>query len=661
MRTGRVLAFILGALAALLGLGLLTVWLLVNPQDYQSRIVAAVHQATGRDLLLDGRIKLALFPWIALRLGPASLRNPPGFSAQPFLSFAQASVRLRLLPLFARRLEFGQIEIDGLDVRLATNAAGGGNWQHVGRQAQTPPLAFAGADASVDTVASPGFVLDHIDGVKIVQARVSFQDVTVEHIDLETGAAEEHGLVPVTLHAEGGRQATATVKVDARFDLNIDTRRELLKVAALNLNSVVTFAGNPRPVRSSLSAAHIDLDLAAQTLAAPDLALNVAGAQVNVTVQGVRLIDAPQATGSISLAPVLVREYLPRIGVSLPPTRDPKVWSRLEGSSRFSVGADALRLNDLKATLDDTKLTGSVVLHDPKARAVDFDLTADQVDLDRYLAPAGQVSRQTEPADAPVPDAVPPRAPIEANGTLAVGSVHLALMKMTDLRLTLSTHDRIMHLFPATAQIDGGRYTGDITLDSREPVPTLSLDEHLTDIDVGQLRGAKSGSPRLSGRGSMNLKAVGHGVGADAILRTLAGHFDATIAEGALEGIDLRYEFERANAFLNRAAAEPVPNTRRTPFTSFKLSAQIDGGVADTHDLVVESRVFKITGQGTVDLPTQTLDLALLADTKRSLANASIQIPVNITGTMSDPKLRANLDQVKEALKDRLRRLFGKP
>jgi len=49
------------------------VWWLVNPNDYKGRIAAAVKESTGRDLVLQGDIKLSVFPWIALELGPASL------------------------------------------------------------------------------------------------------------------------------------------------------------------------------------------------------------------------------------------------------------------------------------------------------------------------------------------------------------------------------------------------------------------------------------------------------------------------------------------------------------------------------------------------------------------------------------------------------------
>src|SRR5580700_5861572 len=139
MRTVKIGALVLGGLLAVVLLALLAVWLLVNPNDYKPQIAAAVKRATGRELVLEGKLALSVFPWIALELGPASLGNPSGFPAQPFVSFKHASVRVKLLPLLAKRLEIGKVELDGLDLKLLKNASGKGNWEGFGRSEGAAP------------------------------------------------------------------------------------------------------------------------------------------------------------------------------------------------------------------------------------------------------------------------------------------------------------------------------------------------------------------------------------------------------------------------------------------------------------------------------------------------------------------------------------------
>lgn len=658
MRTGKILGRVVGGLVALGAIALLAVWLLVNPNDYKPRIAAAVKEATGRALVLQGDIKLSVFPWIALELGPASLGNPPGFSEQPFLSFQQASVRVLVLPLLAKRLEVGRIEVDGLDLRLVKNAEGKGNWEGFGHSGQAS--AAAGAPRAGDT-------LQGIAGIQITHARISYQQIAVENFNLETGSFVTKGAVPVVIRFDVNRGvATEHASVEARLDFSADLDHARVQIAALNLNGSVNLADDNRPVHVGVSAPAIDFDVAGQTLTAPTLAVDVAGAHMSGSIQATALMDAMKMRGTLALAPLVVREYLPRLGMSGAKTRDPRALSLFSASGEFNYGDNGVRFEKLQATLDDTHLSGSLAMVNLDTHAVTFDLSLDTIDLDRYLAPPGQPEA---PASRAAEAGTPP-APLQANGTLAVGTLHVAPLDLTNVKVTVATNDKVMHIFPLQAQIDGGQYSGDITVDNRTPVMALSLDEHLSGIDVGKLLAARSKNLHVSGRGNVNLKATGRGVGADAIMKTLDGHFEAYVTGGAVEGIDLGYEMGRAEALIRRQEMPNTPNTRRTKFDAFKMSAQITNGVATTHDLAISSQVLKVTGQGSTNLPAKTLDFSLLADTLRTAGNTPIQIPVKVTGSIADPTVKPDIEalakgqlkqKLKDVLQDKLKGLFGKP
>src|ERR1700691_4827348 len=129
MKSAKILGFVVGGLVLAVVIGMLLVSLLVNPNDFKAKIAAAVKDSTGRELNLKGDIKLSVFPWVALQLGPASLGNPPGFGDAPFLSFNRADIRVKLLPLLSKRLEVARVVLDGLDLRLVKHADGKANWQ----------------------------------------------------------------------------------------------------------------------------------------------------------------------------------------------------------------------------------------------------------------------------------------------------------------------------------------------------------------------------------------------------------------------------------------------------------------------------------------------------------------------------------------------------
>ena len=172
----------LGALIAVVVLALFAVWLLVNPNDYKPQIAAAVHRSTGRELVLEGKIALSVFPRIALELGLRIPGEPRGLS--------RAALRLRSRTPRSgsgscrssrRRLEIGQVELDGLDLKLLKNAAGKANWEGFGRsEGAAPPPAAESPERRPGSPKSAGF--------KITNARVSYEDVVLENLALETGS-----------------------------------------------------------------------------------------------------------------------------------------------------------------------------------------------------------------------------------------------------------------------------------------------------------------------------------------------------------------------------------------------------------------------------------------------------------------------------------------
>jgi len=241
VRTVRILAGTAGAIIVLIAVGLLAVWWLVNPNDYKGRIADSVKESTGRELVLKGDIKLSVFPWIALELGPASLGNPPGFGAEPFLAFNHAAVRVKLLPLLAKRLEIARVELDGLDLRLRKNAQGAGNWEGFGKGNKPAP-------GTPDTVSGP---LPKLAGIRVTQGRVSYQGIVVEKFNFETGAFSENGVTPVSIAFDARRGVPGeNLSLRAQFDLSVDAQLKRLRLAAVNLNGLLARAGDAAPPRS---------------------------------------------------------------------------------------------------------------------------------------------------------------------------------------------------------------------------------------------------------------------------------------------------------------------------------------------------------------------------------------------------------------------------
>jgi AsmA protein len=660
MRGLKIVGLAVGGLVVLIALLLLAVSLFVNPNDYKGRIAQQVKTSTGRELNLQGDIKLSVFPWIALNLGPLSLGNPPGFGSEPFLSIQHTALRVKLLPLLRKELAIGRIEIDGLDLRLKTDAAGKGNWEDFGqsKDSAAPPPAGSGQS---------GASLRSLDGVEIKDSRFSYNAMTLSKLNLDVGKVSQQSSVPVKAGFDlntGPGGSDLTFKAAFAATLDAATRHYGLQGVALEGDYKSASAKLPW----KFSAPAVVVDLAAQTLKAPSFAAQAGAARLSGSLSGEKITAAPVLAGSFTLTPLKLREFMAQLRITPPKTQDATALSKLAATTDFAYGKNALRLEKLDFQLDDSHLRGAAAVTNLDTKAMSFDLSVDHIDLDRYLppksksaAPAAVAAKTTEPP-APLPTSAV--RGLDIDGKFSIGSAKVEGMTVSNLRLGLQAKEGIVHLSPVSANLYGGTCTGDITYDAHGAVPSVKIDEQVAGVDMAGLLKDSMKSERLSGHGNASAKLAGAGLSRDALTKNLSGHVEMNLADGAVNGIDLWYELNRAQALLKQQAAPAGSDDRRTKFDAFKMSADISGGVASTKDLNIASQYLRVTGSGTTNLATEAIDYHIVATVLKappssSGANLSALtlggIPVEISGSTNDPKVRPDLQGlVKSQLKQKL-------
>jgi AsmA protein len=541
MRALKIFGVVIGCIVLVLIAGVIALWLIVNPNDYKGRIEAAVRNSTGRNLSLTGSIHLAVFPSIALELGPASLGNPPGFSSsQPFASLRRVSLSVRLLPLLHHQLEVGKVEIDGLDLRLLKNARGEGNWSMPASKTPPAPQSPGGS----------GVALGGIGGVVLKNSRVSYQDLVVNDVNLDVGRVG---------------------------------------------------SGVPIPVKWSLAV---------------------------TTAAGAKPIP-------------------------------------LSGNATLEYGAHSAHLSSLDARIDDSTVRGNAVVSNLATGAMNFDLSIDQIDLDRYLGTAKPSKPAPQTAAASTqPTQLPTSAlkSLQLDGKLAIGSATLDGMKLSQVEVGLDANKGLLRIDPANARLYGGTSTGNVTLDAQSAVPVLHLDESLTGIDVKPLLVDFMKFNRFAGRGNVTLNVTGRGNTTAALLSSLDGHVATQITNGAIEGLDL---WSAINSAVSLAQKHTLPTGgmgNSTRFDAFRASADLTNGVASTKDLDISSGDLHVTGQGTTNLVTEAVDYRLSATLLKGPSVGTLaSIPLLVSGTLTSPTVRPDTQGlVKSLAQQQLQKQKGK-
>ena len=339
MRTLKWVAYAFGGLIALLIVALLLVVAFVNPNAYKDRIIREVRTTTGRDLALPGDIKLSVFPWVALKLGPASLGNPAGFPDNNFVSFQQANLRVKVLPLLHGELEVGKIVLDGLDLNLEKNGVGKGNWEDFGQPAaQAPQTTQANAPTSLRSLA----------GVELTSSRIRYGAVSLENVTLSIGAASAAATVPVRFSFEIHRSVPAApITVAASLQALIDVADKRYGLHDVSMSGEIKQSGAQGAVAWKFAAPSLDVDLGAQTLTAAAFSASFATAQLTGSLAGLHITDAPQFSGAVKLDSMAPRTFMTQVGMTAPTLRDPHTLATLAFSSQYRYGGNAVHLDQL--------------------------------------------------------------------------------------------------------------------------------------------------------------------------------------------------------------------------------------------------------------------------------------------------------------------------
>jgi len=108
------------------------VYFFVHPDTYKPLIKKAFYKATGRQVTINGKMKLSLFPAPALTVNQVNIANPTGFkapkNAKYFAKIGSAEIRLELFPLFKAKFHPSKLLLSNATINFLTTSSGKNNW-----------------------------------------------------------------------------------------------------------------------------------------------------------------------------------------------------------------------------------------------------------------------------------------------------------------------------------------------------------------------------------------------------------------------------------------------------------------------------------------------------------------------------------------------------
>lgn len=397
------------AFGKILGLGLLGLLLIIvalgfalthlfDPNDYKDEIRQLARDKAHVELTLNGDIGWSLFPWLGLELHEASIAtlNKP---KEPFADLQMLGLSVRVLPLLRREVQMSDVRVEGLNLTLARDEQGHGNWEDIGKPLPAQNGASTDASAQAPAEQTPATTNSNdraikldIDSLTVNNARVQYTDAKTGHsysaesIQLSTGPIHEGANIALKASAFiSASQPSIKARTELAGELRFDRKLKRYNFEDMRLSGETS--GEPTGGKT--------VTFAAQGQLLVDLAANVASWNgLKVSANQLRALGelnlrdldkAPQLSGGLSIAQFNLRAFLESIGHPLPATNDPAAFAKLELVTRLLGTPSSLALEDLAVKLDDSTFSGRVAVEDFAKQALRLQLKGDTFDADRYL------------------------------------------------------------------------------------------------------------------------------------------------------------------------------------------------------------------------------------------------------------------------------------
>lgn len=677
----RLVKILLILLVAVVGVGMLAsvaLFLFFDPNDFRENISAGVKEATGRDLVIEGDLSLSLFPWIAIEIGRTRLGNAEGFGDEPFLSFEAARLSVRVMPLlFERKLAVGTASLDSLTINLQVNANGETNWDDL-----------AGADKSPEEQIADDILHEQPELAGTGPASFDIANISISNASVSYTDAQAGSRASITdLSLKTGRIAAGSAfDLDAKFKFKStpgDLGGELsisgtilasegmaqIDITGLNVSGILQGLA-AQATDFNFDARAIEVDVAGQSITLGEMDLSLLGISMVANVEPFSYAASPQPTAAITVHEFSLKTLMTTLGAEPPETADENALQRVSFSATAAVGAKAVALTDMRLTLDDTTVTGTLSLPKSADGAILFDLSADSMVLDHYMAPP--LDPEVAAADADTANIEIPvdmiRA-LHASGKVRMERAVLSGIVFENLQLGLQSANGKLRLHPISADIFDGTYTGDVRIDATGKEAAISVNENIVDVQLASLAAAMYGVENVSGTINGSFVLTGRGIDLDAIRRDLDGTVAFVLADGALLGTDVWHELRQARAMLK---GEPAPEPRlpvRTEFSTVSASGKVTDGVLRNDDFLAELPFLRLTGKGSVNFVEASLNYAMEARVLDSPEFAgqvsaaelkdftSAVIPLKVSGSLASPSIKPDIDAL---IKQQIQKKFEK-
>jgi AsmA protein len=338
----------------------------------------------------------------------------------------------------------------------------------------------------------------------------------------------------------------------------------------------------------------------------------------------------------------------------------------IEGN--LTLGKDSLSFADATIRLDASRGTGAGEVTLGARPRIEARLDLETLDLNPYLGEAGASPGAGAPAgwsDQPIDFSM--LKAVDAKLSVFTKSLIYKQIKTGPVGMSAEiAHGRLTADLP-DLKLYQGTGTGHLSVDASLNPPAQSFRFALSDLDAYPFLKDALGFGRIEGTGFVSVDLTGSGASQRAIVSSLNGSARFEFADGAIRGINVAKLVRSLTS--GTLAGWQQGEAEKTDFAELSAEFAVETGKATTENLYLVGPLVRMTGAGSVDMASQSLQFRVDPKVVASLEGQGgkkdlegLGVPVIVAGPWTQPAIYpdiAGILQDPAGAYDRLRALGG--
>ena len=682
-----------------------------NPNDYKAKIIQAVKDSKQRNLRLDGDIKLSFFPSIGANLGKVSLsefNSDKEFAAvetarvslalMPLLSKQVVVNEVAVSGLKATLVKHknGTTNIDDLlgkdEKKKDDGQKKDGSQQtkfdiasvsiektSLSYRDENTGAQYAIKDLNLKTGRIANGVSSKIDLSFNAQANQPKLDITAQikttlTFDMEKQRCRLEGL---DLQVSGAALDIGNLKLKAGGDASADLTTQEFGAKKFKLNATGTkakdnfeatldapslsltrdkFSGDKLTLNARLDGASGNI---AAVLSLPGLEGDAQSFKSSAFTLDLD-VKQPEQAFKVKLRSPLSGNFqaqqfnLSNLTVAVNATGDKLPNKSVSSEMKGSVQVDALKQNvqaSLAGGLLQSQIKAKVGVNGFANPAIQFDVDVDQFDADLYLPKKPADAAQSGPAKSSQPEQpldLSALRKLNLDGSLRIGSLKVANVKSTKVRLDVKARNGLVNINPLSANLYQGNMNGSLSVNA-QATPSIAINQNLSGVNVAALTRDAANFDTLEGKGNVGLNLTMQGNTVSAMKKALNGNISLSLVDGAIKGINVAKKLRDAQGMFGKGGAsaqtQSANKEEKTDFSELKATFKVNNGVAHNDDLSMKSPLLRLAGNGDIDIGNDSMNYVAKATLAKTLEGqggrdnvGGITVPVRVSGPFTNLK-----------------------